>query len=86
MSLIWSGLSSKAQDIESHIKQLGDGDESVRRNAALALSQTGKLAVPALIKAINDEEGEVRVLTAAALKIIATSEAMKTLEEYERNK
>jgi len=67
VSLIWSSLSSKAQDIESLIKQLGEEDESVRDNAVGALGDIGEPAVLALIQALKSEDKGVQHQAALAL-------------------
>ena len=47
--------------LESFIKQLRDENESVRRNAVIALGWIGEPAVPALIEALGDEDMWVSV-------------------------
>ena len=56
--LMWSGLESEAEDIESFIKQLRDDNKSVRRNAVIALGRIGEPAVPALIEELSDKSIE----------------------------
>ena len=71
------------EKVESLIQQLGSGEASIRRNAAIALGQIGepaKNAVPALVKALHDEDEDVRFEAVSALKKIGTPEAMKAVE------
>ncbi len=71
------------------IGALSDEDKEVRSRAASALALIGesaKNAVPALIEALGDEAGQVRSGAARALKTIGTPEAMKAVEEYEKNR
>lgn len=62
---------SEEQDIELLIKQLGDEDEEV---------------VLAAVKALSDKDSAVRRYALEALKKIGTPEALKAVEEQEKNR
>jgi HEAT repeat protein len=68
-------------------QDLKDPVATVRWRAAETLGNIGpgaKPAVPALLEALKDEDGSVRVYAAQALEKIYTPEARKTLEEYKK--
>lgn len=79
---------SKAPDprISEFVKQLGDKEASVRNSAARALGrmyEKGKDAVPALIKAINDEDLSVRQSVHAALRNIGKAAGPALIQALE---
>ncbi len=88
VSLIWSANESlghdEGWDVESLIEQLGDADGSAREAASIKLEQAGpraKAAVPALIRALSDENEQVRFHAANALGWIGDSESLCALTE-----
>ena len=74
------------QKVQSLMGTLQDEDFNVRLNATLALGEMGKDAVPGLIQALQDENLGVCRSSERALRKIDTSEALKAVEEYQRNK
>ena len=61
------------------IAALGNADQNVRMNAAVALGQIGpaaEKAAPALMAALGDANGDVRANAAKALRLMAGPVAM----------
>jgi len=68
------------------IEALKDKDYYARQNAASALDGIGEPAVPALIETLQDEDYYVRQNAAYVLRRLGTPEALKAVEEYEKQK
>ncbi|MEL6150810.1 MAG: HEAT repeat domain-containing protein [Chloroflexota bacterium] len=65
-------------DIEQLAAQLRDGDEETRKQAAIALGQSGSLeAVPPLLAALNDPLRSVRK---AAYEVLIATRDPRTIE------
>ena len=94
LSLIWTAFESEGQNVASLIPQLEDPDVSVRLHAVQMLSgmmgEAAKDAVPALAKALGDEEEQVRLNALIALGIIgepakdAVEELIEALRDESR--
>ena len=85
VSLIWTAFESEGRNVASLIPQLEDPDVSVRRHTAQMLGgmmgEAAKDAVPALVKALGDEDEQVRLNALMALGVIGDPGAVPVLRE-----
>lgn len=82
-------LPARDAAVSALIRALRDENEDVSNIAAWALSGIGESAkdtVPALIEALKDEDDNVRRNAAEVLKKIGTPEALKAVEEWEKDR
>ncbi|HIN31291.1 TPA: HEAT repeat domain-containing protein, partial [Candidatus Poribacteria bacterium] len=96
---IWiGGCQTQEQKVEKLISKLQHKNPKIRQTAVVALTRTGKDAVPALIQALQDKGRGVRASAAGALgsigkdatdatpaliKTLQDPEALKAVEEYQ---
>ena len=71
------------QEIKDAIRRLGNDDFEVREKASNYLKQTGRLAVPFLKTALNDNDAEIvrRAGTDALVAVFSAPEALPTIDE-----
>ncbi|MHC4225316.1 MAG: HEAT repeat domain-containing protein [Planctomycetota bacterium] len=70
LALVGAVLAQDASSPEELVRQLGDDDYAVREEATKKLVEMGEKAVPALEKALQSEDLEVRLRAGRALRAI----------------
>ncbi|MHC4933521.1 MAG: HEAT repeat domain-containing protein, partial [Planctomycetota bacterium] len=70
LALVGAVLAQDSASPEDLVRQLGDDDYAVREGATKKLVEMGEKAVPALEKALQSEDLEVRLRAGRALRAI----------------